>query len=88
MCFPLYDIYLRKAQNVESDHLGLQFDLNSVIDNRGSGYWRLNTSLLSDEKFCMKLKEFLNENTLKLQNIADARIKWESVKHLIKKLFV
>ena len=88
MCFPLYDIYLRKAPNVEnarfSDHLGLRFDLNIVINNRGSGYWKLNTSLLTDEIFCTKLREFLNENTLKLQEIADARMKWEYVKNLIK----
>ena len=86
--FLLYDIYLRKAPNVEnarfSDHLGLRFDLNIVINNRGSGYWKLNTSLLSDEIFCTKLREFLNENTLKLQEIVDARMKWEYVKNLIK----
>ena len=88
ICFPLYDIYLRKAPNVEnarfSDHLGIRLDLNIVINNRGSGYWKFNTSILSDETYCVKLREFLNEYTLKLQELADARVKWEYVKDLIK----
>ena len=59
------------------------FYLIIVINNRGSGYWKLNTSMISDKTYCVKFGEILNENTLKLQERADARVKWEYVKNLI-----
>lgn len=60
LCYPLNSIYLREAPKLDnirfSDHLGIIFELNTIENTRGSGYWKFNTSLLTDDNFFHTVK--------------------------------
>jgi hypothetical protein len=53
-------------------------------EKRDQGYWKLNTSLLTDLKYIYELKQMLDEKHELLQNIIDKQVRWEKVKSIIK----
>ena len=87
--YPVNDISLRRAPNVEgtrlSDHLGIWLNICTSENLRGSGYWKLNTTLLNDEKFCDRLRVHIQDEINRLKTEGNnAKIRWEYMKISIK----
>ena len=60
-----------------SDHRVLKFTFKMSLNKRGSGYWKLNCSLIENDDYKMKIKELVEE--VNGQN-TDAVQKWEDFK--------
>lgn len=71
-----------------SDHLGLRLDLIINQNKRGSGYWKMNTSILLDKDYCTNIKQMLMEKELEINAIECPHERWENVKYLIKQVSV
>ena len=88
-CNLIFDkFYTRKPPKVKSvrmsDHLSLRFQMKYDDFTRGTNYWKLNTSLLTDQEYCTSIRNMLTEQSHILENIEDKQQKWERVKLLIK----
>ena len=85
---PLCDITLRRAPSVEgkclSDHLGLNLDLSTSENLRGTGYWKLNNSLLKDKIFCENLRKNIRDEIENSKEMNDPKVRWERLKICIK----
>lgn len=56
---------------------------------RGSGLWKVSESLLQDENFLKELKNYIKEfKTQFTENALDEQIKWDFLKHEIRKFCV
>ena len=81
------NIYLRNGPTVSntrmSDHKAFRFSFLKS-DVKGQGYWKMNTSILLDENFCVGLRNHIDNNKTELDSIIDAQQKWESLKLLVK----
>ena len=64
-----------------SDHRGIKFNLVIYENERGNGYWKLNTSLLECEEFKRQIKLIIKDVS---SNGGSSIDKWESLKHSIK----
>ncbi len=62
-----------------SDHSMVIMDYNSTTQPRGRGFWKLNTSLLSDKEYVNLVNECIDEAKLKYDHENPA-IKWEMIK--------
>ena len=53
----------------------------SVVGNKwGKGYWKLNGSLLEDEKYCHEIELYISETLAKYSDIKQNVIIWEILK--------
>ena len=64
-----------------SDHRGIKFNLAIYENERGNGYWKLNTSLLECEEFKRQIKLIIKDVS---SNGGSSIDKWKSLKHSIK----
>ena len=55
--------------------------------NRGRGLWKFNNSLTENEQYVHKLKKFISDtvNELFNENALDDQVKWEYLKHNVRK---
>ena len=74
------------SSNVLSDHNTIELVLETDQLARGPGVWRLNVSLLSQEKTLEKIKETIRK-TNKNANHLDIHEKWELIKSNVGKIF-
>ena len=79
-------IYFFKFQDIFfaplSDHSAVSCSIRS--DNyqkqRGPGFWKLNASLLSDNKYVELLKENIYQSKIDYCSIEDKSLKWDLIK--------
>ena len=67
-----------------SDHLAIRFNFTVNDFVRGSNYWKLNTSLVTDTGYCNTIRNMLSEHSDELDAIVDKQMRCEQVKLLIK----
>ena len=81
-------MYTRKPPSVNntrmSHHLAIRFNFMENDFVRGSNYWKLNTSLVTDFNYCNAIRNMLLEYSDELESISDKHLRWERVKLLIK----
>lgn len=91
-CYRPDNIYLRRPPHVSnirmSDHIAIIFKCEISSNSRGKGYWKLNTSVLHDLKYCEMINQFLLNlpNDIKLET--NPKIKWELIKLNVKYLSI
>ena len=71
-----------------SDHLSLIFKCSVSANDRGKGYWKLNTSVLQDPNYCSLINDFFTQLPKDIENENNAHTKWELIKHHIKKISI
>ena len=59
-----------------TDHKAIMISLKDIEFKRGPGYWKLNTSLLKDEKYISLINNCI-DNTLLENNDLDSQTLWE-----------
>ena len=67
--------------------VSLELNLDKLETKRGKGYWKFNTSLLSDPEFTNSIKNNLSKWKQEFQNIDDSRFLCELIKFQIRKFF-
>ena len=72
--------------SIKSDHSAISLSLESIEKNkRGPGFWKLNTSLLNDDKYVQGMYEKIREVKREYASeMEDKRILWEWLKFNIK----
>ena len=70
-----------------SDHSAIEFHLKSESATLGSGFWKLNTSLLKDIEFVSKINETI-EKVVQADSaeFTDKRAKWDFLKFKVKEV--
>ena len=71
-----------------SDHKLLFFKMDWNKVQRGPGIWVLNTKMLENEDYVLKVKEIIEKEKKNEMYEEDKRIWWENVKFLIKKFSI
>ena len=72
--------------SVWSDHSCITVYINHLPDTvRGKGHWKLNSSVLGDDKYINEMKGNLTEWLEEYRDIQDKRVVWELVKYHIRK---
>lgn len=69
--------------NALSDHAILRFGLGEIAGSRGGGMWRLNSSLLRNEKYRKIILKLVRSEISKASFEEDVIGGWESLKSLI-----
>lgn len=66
----------------ESDHSAVAIHLQSQASaqQKGSGFWKFNTSLLEDETYIAALRENLQSFKTKYDDLPDLGLKWDLIK--------
>ena len=70
--------------NIKSDHRALYLLVEISQATRGTGYWKMNTSLLVDKEFVEEMIEEIEKTKASTQNLSP-RMQWEQLKTRIKK---
>ena len=73
---------------LSSDHSPILFSLVSTEPaSKGKGLWKFNNSLLLNEEFVTKMRNYINLkiNEMNHENINDDQIRWEFLKYEVKK---
>ena len=66
---------------IHSDHSLLYLSLNSnVTENKGKGFWKFNSSLLSDVNYVKHVKDIIKNAGNNYSTIDDKRVMWELIK--------
>ena len=73
--------------SIKTDHRAIYLVVNLTSGERGTGYWKLNTSLLQDQEYVSKINEEI-DLCIKSLNTRSAKSKWEKVKERVKKATV
>ena len=70
----------------KTDHSLITLHLTNNTNPRGPGFWKLNTSLLSDEEYIGLIKKTIKEvaNEYKNNNEVDATLLWDTMKMKIR----
>ena len=69
-----------------SDHSCISLHLSSLPkQDRGSGYWKFNASLIKDDIYVNNLNQLLEEWDNEYNYMLDKRIKWEMIKYKVRK---
>ena len=81
-----FDSYISIIPAIKTDHAGIYLELQDTLENcKGPGFWKFNTSLLSNEGYIslmeQKIPEWINENV----SIEDKRVRWDFLKYQIRK---
>ena len=72
-----------KILNVpETDHSAISLHLKSheLKQDKGTGFWKFNNSLLEDSRYVNKLRENIREYREKYANVEDLGLKWDLIK--------
>ena len=70
-----------------SDHSAIEFHLKSESATLGSGFWKLNTSLLKDIEFVSKINETIDKVVqADSTEFTDKRAKWDFLKFKVKEV--
>jgi hypothetical protein len=72
--------------SIKSDHSPILMKIKTFDNTKGPGLWKLNKSLLDDEKYVRLIIELINKLKEDEQNYEDKRLWWEylnikSVRH-------
>ena len=71
--------------SIKSDHSAITLKIkNELFEEKGPGYWKFNSSLLSDENFLRQLKNNLKIWKEEYLYIEDARLLWDIMKWKIR----
>lgn len=63
---------------IRSDHSAIFLHLQEIEEcQRGPGFWKMNTSLLTDENFVQKMKEKLDQWKKEGEEFSDVRVAWD-----------
>ena len=67
------------------DHLAVSVNIRLSLNKRGPGYWKLNASILNDDKLkdCIKQEIKMVENEF-LESVTSKRVFWEILKIRVK----
>ena len=71
-----------------TDHSPITFSyFKNEESNGGSGFWKFNNSLIENEEYVHQLKKLISDtlNELFNENILEVQVKWEYLKHNIRK---
>ena len=77
--------------SISTDHSPISFTLRRLqIIAKGKGLWIFNSSLTLNKEFVEKMKEHISTclNLLEKENILDDQVRWEYLKHQVKKISV
>ena len=67
--------------SIYSDHSIVQISIKKREDSvRGKGFWKFNTSLLTDVEYVSKVKTCINETVVTNKNIEDKTLLWDLLK--------
>ena len=72
---------------IKSDHKYISVDFNFNKSIRGPGRWKLNTSILSDRAYTMKIKHLLKHTRESYKNLSK-QLLWEIIKVKIKEFSI
>ena len=65
----------------KSDHSPVVISLESiVIDKRGPGFWKFNSSLLNDEDYCAYIKGIITKYREEYRDVNDRSVCWDLIK--------
>lgn len=71
--------------SIATDHSALILELKFIDVIPGKGYWKFNTSLCQDEKYCTSLREEFELWLKQTNNIVDPRVRWDYLKYQIRR---
>ena len=72
--------------SIWSDHSCVTLYIKLLPENvRGNGYWKLNTTVLENQKYVNDMNENIIKWVNEFQNMTDKRIVWELLKYNIRK---
>ena len=71
-----------------TDHISIIFKCEISSNNRGKGYWKLNTSVLVEPKYCDMINSFLTNLPDEINLEENSKTKWELIKLKIKNLSI
>ena len=70
---------------IRSDHSAIFLHLQEIEEcQRGPGFWKMNTSLLTDENFVQKMKEKLDQWKKEGEEFSDVRVAWDWIKYKVR----
>ena len=70
---------------IRSDHSAILLHLQEIEGcQRGPGFWKMNTSLLTDENFVQKMKEKLDQWKKEGEEFSDVRVAWDWIKYNVR----
>jgi hypothetical protein len=68
-----------------SDHNPVELKLSGLEqNNKGRGFWKLNTSLLKDKNYVKKINATLDEEIENYKNMQNRRLAWYMIKMQVK----
>ena len=70
---------------IRTDHSAILLHLQELEEcKRGPGFWKMNTSLLTDKIFVQKMKEKLEEWKKEGEGFSDKRVAWDWMKYNVR----
>ena len=70
---------------IKTDHAAIVLHLQGVEETKkGPGFWKMNTSLLSDEKFIQLMKTNLEVWKDEGKEFSDIRVAWDWIKYNVR----
>ena len=64
-----------------SDHSLISLKINFIVgEKRGRGFWKMNTSLLHDQDYLMKIRNVIQYCKQKYESLEDKRLLWDTMK--------
>ena len=70
---------------IRSDHSAIFLHLQEIEEcQRGPGFWKMNTSLLTDENFVQKMKEKLDQWKKEGEEFSDVKVAWDWIKYKVR----
>ena len=70
---------------IRTDHSAIFLHLQEIEEcQRGLGFWKMNTSLLTDENFVQKMKEKLDQWKKEGEEFSDVRVAWDWIKYNVR----
>ena len=76
--------YIQYLSSIKTDHRAIYMVVNIQGVERGTGFWKFNTSLLKNQNFLNNIEQELTK-TLELTDQHDPCMRWEKLKQRIKK---
>lgn len=70
---------------IRSDHSAIFLHLQEIEEcQQGPGFWKMNTSLLTDENFVQKMKEKLDQWKKEGEEFSDVRVACDWIKYKVR----
>ena len=73
---------------IKCDHKSVIGKCEIKGNTRGKGYWKLNSEILQDQKYCQGVKMIIENAAENLPNIESKRMKWELLKNNVKQFTI